>query len=53
LTWQGDSRGAFSEGGMNLITTDINQLINTMGVKSLAGKKREEKSGRRKVKAES
>jgi uncharacterized membrane protein YqiK len=28
-----------SEGGMNLKTTDINQLINTMGVKSLAGKK--------------
>jgi regulator of protease activity HflC (stomatin/prohibitin superfamily) len=25
-----------SEGGMNLKTTDINQLINTMGVKSLA-----------------
>ena len=28
-----------SEGGMNLKTTDINQLINTMGVKSLGGKK--------------
>jgi len=28
-----------SEGGMNLKTTDINQLINTMGIKSLAGKK--------------
>lgn len=27
-----------SEGGMNLKTTDINQLINTMGVKSLSGK---------------
>ncbi|GAB6909546.1 SPFH domain / band 7 family membrane protein [Desulfosarcina cetonica] len=26
-----------SEGGMNLKTTDINQLINTMGVKSLSG----------------
>jgi regulator of protease activity HflC (stomatin/prohibitin superfamily) len=26
-----------SEGGMNLKTTDINQLINTMGVKALAG----------------
>jgi len=25
-----------SEGGMNLKTTDINQLINTMGVKSLS-----------------
>ena len=41
-----------SEGGMNFKTTDINQLINTMGVKSLAGKKREEKGGRWKVKAE-
>ncbi len=28
-----------SEGGMNLKTTDINQLINTMGIKSMAGKK--------------
>ncbi len=27
-----------SEGGMNLKTTDINQLINTMGIKSIAGK---------------
>lgn len=27
-----------SEGGMNLKTTDINQLINTMGIKSMAGK---------------
>ncbi len=26
-----------SEGGMNLKTTDINQLINTMGVKAMAG----------------
>ncbi|RJQ70192.1 MAG: prohibitin family protein [Desulfobacteraceae bacterium] len=26
-----------SEGGMNLKTTDINQLINTMGIRSLAG----------------
>ncbi len=26
-----------SEGGMNLKTTDINQLINTMGIKSMAG----------------
>ena len=25
-----------SEGGMNLKTTDINQLINTLGVKSMA-----------------
>lgn len=25
-----------SEGGMNLKTTDINQLINTMGIKSMA-----------------
>jgi len=25
-----------SEGGMNLKTTDINQLINTMGIKSLS-----------------
>ncbi len=24
-----------SEGGMNLKTTDINQLINTMGIKAL------------------
>ena len=30
-----------SEGGMNLKTTDINQLINTMGVKSLSTKKGE------------
>ncbi|MFZ1984663.1 MAG: SPFH domain-containing protein [Desulfatitalea sp.] len=28
-----------SEGGMNLKTTDINQLINTMGIKSLSGGK--------------
>lgn len=28
-----------SEGGMNLKTTDINQLINTMGVKAMAGQK--------------
>lgn len=28
-----------SEGGMNLKTTDINQLINMMGVKSLSGRK--------------
>jgi hypothetical protein len=28
-----------SEGGMNLKTTDINQLINTMGIRSLAGGK--------------
>ncbi len=28
-----------SEGGMNLKTTDINQLINTMGIKSLSSKK--------------
>ena len=28
-----------SEGGMNLKTTDINQLINTLGIKALAGKK--------------
>ena len=27
-----------SEGGMNLKTTDINQLINTMGMKALGGK---------------
>ena len=27
-----------SEGGMNLKTTDINQLINTMGIKSMSGK---------------
>jgi len=27
-----------SEGGMNLKTTDINQLINTLGVKAMAGK---------------
>ena len=27
-----------SEGGMNLKTTDINQLIQTMGIKSMAGK---------------
>ena len=27
-----------SEGGLNLKTTDINQLINTMGLKSLAQK---------------
>jgi regulator of protease activity HflC (stomatin/prohibitin superfamily) len=27
-----------SEGGMNLKTTDINQLINTMGIKAMAGK---------------
>jgi hypothetical protein len=26
-----------SEGGMNLKTTDINALLNTMGVKSLSG----------------
>ena len=26
-----------SEGGMNLKTTDINQLINTMGIRSMAG----------------
>jgi hypothetical protein len=25
-----------SEGGMNLKTTDMNQLINTLGVKALA-----------------
>ena len=25
-----------SEGGMNLKTTDVNQLINTMGVKALS-----------------
>lgn len=31
-----------SEGGMNLKTTDINQLINTLGVKSLAPEKRPE-----------
>ncbi|MBW2607384.1 MAG: prohibitin family protein, partial [Deltaproteobacteria bacterium] len=30
-----------SEGGMNLKTTDINQLINTMGVKALSTKKDE------------
>lgn len=30
-----------SEGGMNLKTTDINQLINTMGVKALSTKKHE------------
>jgi len=30
-----------SEGGMNLKTTDINQLINTMGVRSLAGGKQQ------------
>ncbi len=30
-----------SEGGMNLKTTDINQLINTMGVKTLSTKKNE------------
>ena len=30
-----------SEGGMNLKTTDINQLINTMGVKALSTKKSE------------
>ncbi len=30
-----------SEGGMNLKTTDINQLINTMGVKALSTKKGE------------
>jgi len=29
-----------SEGGMNLKTTDINQLINTMGVKSLSTKEK-------------
>ena len=28
-----------SEGGMNLKTTDINRLIETIGVKALAGKK--------------
>jgi regulator of protease activity HflC (stomatin/prohibitin superfamily) len=28
-----------SEGGMNLKTTDINQLINTMGIKGLSSKK--------------
>lgn len=33
-----------SEGGMNLKTTDINQLINTLGVKSLATGKRAESS---------
>ena len=27
-----------SEGGMNLKTTDINALLNTMGIKSLSGK---------------
>lgn len=27
-----------SEGGMNLKTTDINQLINTLGIKAMAGK---------------
>jgi hypothetical protein len=27
-----------SEGGMNLKTTDINQLINTLGVKSLSSR---------------
>jgi hypothetical protein len=27
-----------SEGGMNLKTTDINQLINTMGIKSLSSR---------------
>ena len=30
-----------SEGGMNLKTTDINQLINTIGVKTLSTKKSE------------
>lgn len=29
-----------SEGGMNLKTTDINRLINTMGVQSLTGEKK-------------
>jgi hypothetical protein len=29
-----------SEGGMNLKTTDINQLITTMGVRSLAKNKK-------------
>jgi len=29
-----------SEGGMNLKTTDINQLIQTLGVRSLAGPQR-------------
>ncbi len=28
-----------SEGGMNLKTTDINALLNTMGIKSISGKK--------------
>jgi len=28
-----------SEGGMNLKTTDMNQLINTLGIKAMAGKK--------------
>jgi len=28
-----------SEGGMNLKTTDMNQLINTLGVKAMSGKK--------------
>ena len=32
-----------SEGGMNLKTTDINQLIQTMGVKSLAGRSKKTK----------
>jgi hypothetical protein len=27
-----------SEGGMNLKTTDINALLNTMGIKSISGK---------------
>ena len=27
-----------SEGGMNLKTTDINQLINTLGIKSLSSR---------------
>jgi hypothetical protein len=29
-----------SEGGMNLKTTDINRLIETLGVKSLSGRSR-------------
>ena len=28
-----------SEGGMNLKTTDINRLINTVGLKALSGQK--------------
>ncbi len=33
-----------SEGGMNLKTTDINQLITTMGIRSLSGKSPPQKS---------